>query len=183
MNGNNNGAEQPPVPEELPENSIVITQVNWAWLWASTPWLIVLAILSTLGIEPLFGSLIALIIIVPRFLSWKRTAYIITDDDLIYQRGGFTGSRSFTIPLSRIADVRSRDGMFGRGLGYQAVDIMLDNRGVTSLTYVPSLGKVGDLLRERIAPFQGEHGEDTPGFGKPPRADPAGDDPASDEPN
>ena len=176
MNGNNSEAEQPAIPEELPENAIVITQVNWAWLWASTPWLIVLAILSTIGIDPLFGSLIALIIIVPRFLAWKRTAYIVTDDGLIYQRGGFTGTRSFTIPMSKIVDVRSRDGMFGRGLGYQAVDVMLDNRGVASLTYVPTLAQAGELIRERTAPFEGERGDDTPGFGKPRRQEPTEDD-------
>ena len=143
-------------PLDLPEDAVVITQVSWAWLWSATPWLIVVGILSTLSLEPFFASIIVLIIIVPRFLTWRRTAYIVTDDTIIYQRGGFTGSRQYSIPLARLVDVKTRDGMFGRGLGYQAVDIMLDNQASASLTYVPAPAGLEEVIRERMKPFEGQ---------------------------
>ena len=142
----------PEPPVEIPEDAIVIRQVTWAWLWSSTPWLIALFVLLYIGVlaEPLIVSVLLLIIIVPRFLMWRGTAYILTDDDLIYQRGGITGSRKYRIPFTKLVDVRSREGMFGRGLGYQAVDIVLENRATASLTYVPTPAGVEKLLRERM---------------------------------
>lgn len=138
---------------ELPENAVSVSQVDWAWLWSATPWLIVVGILSTLSLEPAFASIIVLIIIVPRFLTWRRTAYIVTDDTLIYQRGGFTGSRQYNIPLENLVEVKSRNGMFGRGLGYQAVDIKLDNQASASLTYVPTVAGLENIIRDRMKQF------------------------------
>lgn len=163
-------------PRELPENAVVVTQASWAWLWSSAPWLIVVGILSMLSLEPIFASIIVLIIIVPRFLTCRRTAYIVTDDAIIYQRGGFTGSRQYSIPLARLVSVRSRDGMFGRGLGYQAVDIVLDNQASASLTYVPTPAGLEDVIRERMKPFEDweapEHESTSPDTNGAARPDP-----------
>ena len=139
---------------ELPEDAVSVSQVEWAWLWSATPWLIVVGILSTLSLEPVFAAVIVLIIVVPRFLTWRRTAYIVTDDALIYQRGGFTGSRQYNIPMANLVEVKSRNGMFGRGLGYQAVDIVLDNQTSASLAYVPTVVGLESIIRERMERFQ-----------------------------
>jgi len=150
---------------ELPENAVSVSQVEWAWLWAAAPWLVVVGILSTLSLEPVFAAVIVLIIVVPRFMTWRRTAYIVTDDALIYQRGGFTGSRQYNIPMESLVEVKSRNGMFGRGLGYEAVDIVLDNKSSASLTYVPTVAGLESIIRERMDRFHkdsisGSDGED-----------------------
>ena len=147
--------------QEIPEDAVVIKQVTWAWLWSSAPWIAAIFLLyNFLAIEPIIASVLLLIIILPRYWQWRRTAYILTDDNLIYQRGGLLSSRKYNIPFASLVEVRSRDGMFGRGLGYQAVDIVLDNHGTASLTYVPQNMGVADLIRERI-------GDVEPGQGDP----------------
>jgi membrane protein YdbS with pleckstrin-like domain len=138
---------------EIPEDAIRIKQVRWAWLWASTPWLVVVyAVYSTqvLPIEEVTVFLLTVMIIVPRYFSWRRSEYIITDDTLIYQRGGILKTSRYPIPMAKLSDVRVRFGKFGRALGYQAVDIMLDNGATASLTYIPTLMGVADELRERM---------------------------------
>ena len=138
---------------EIPEDAIRIKQVRWAWLWASTPWLVVVYAVyyfQILPIEEVTVFLLTVMIIVPRYFSWRRSEYMITDDTLIYQRGGILKTSRYPIPMSQLSDVRARYGKFGRALGYQAVDILLDNGATASLTYVPSLAGVADQLRERM---------------------------------
>ena len=137
--------------QEIPEDAVVIKQVTWAWLWSSAPWIAAIFVLyNFLAIDPIIASVLLLIIILPRYWQWRRTAYILTDDNLIYQRGGLLSSRKYNIPFAKLVDVRSRDGMFGRGLGYQAVDIEMANGSVASLTYLPPLSGVAEHLQEMI---------------------------------
>ena len=141
---------------EIPEDALVVRQASYAWLWSSTPWLIGIYVLFQLGVlvEPFIAVALMLVIVVPRFLVWRGTAYILTDKELIYQRGGIMGSRKYRIPFTTMADVQSRYGMFGRGLGYQAVDILLDNedkgRFQRFVEYVPTSMGMESLLRQRI---------------------------------
>lgn len=133
---------------EIPEDALIISQVQWAWLWSSMPWIIILVALYLVGFIPDEFStiIIALVILVPRYLIWRRTALAITDDGLVYQRGGVIGSQRYEVPLDNITDVRARHGFFGRSLGYEAVDIMLDNGAVATLTYVPALANLADKV-------------------------------------
>ena len=143
---------QPDSSNDIPEGAIVVKQVQYAWLWASMPWVLVLAALFYIGFipEPIIASVVILIIAVPRYLMWRGTAYILTDDALIYQRGSITGSTKYQVPFSKMTDVRSRYGFFGRTLGYQTVDIFLDNGAKASLTYLPVPNDVEGYMRERI---------------------------------
>lgn len=157
MTDENRPSEQ---PAEIPEDAIVVRQASYAWLWSSTPWLIGIYVLFQLGVlvEPFIAVALMLVIVVPRFLVWRGTAYILTDKELIYQRGGIMGSRKYRIPFTtgenRMVDVQSRYGMFGRGLGYQAVDILLDNqdnaRFQRIVEYVPTSMGMEGLLRQRM---------------------------------
>lgn len=138
---------------EIPEDAIRIKQVRWAWLWASTPWLVVVytvLLTQVLPLDEVTVALLTVMIIVPRYFSWRRSEYIITDDTLIYQRGGILKTSRYPIPMARLSDVKVRFGKFGRALGYQAVDILLENGATASLTYVPTLDGVADKLRERM---------------------------------
>ncbi len=133
---------------EIPDDAQIITQVQWAWLWSGMPWLIILMALYLIGFIPdeISTIIIALVILIPRYLIWRRTALAITDDGLIYQRGGVIGSQQYEVPVDNITDVRARHGFFGRSLGYEAVDIMLDNGAVATLAYVPTLANLADKL-------------------------------------
>ena len=166
----------PDPPEEIPEDATILRQIQWAWLWSSAPWIIVLGALFQFGLipDPFIASLIALIIMVPRYFQYRRTAYIITDDSVIYKRGGLTGSQTYTIPISRLRDVKSRYGMFGRTLGYQTIDIMLDNGALASLTYVPALMEVAEHLRGKMdsSGFESRDGSENGSPEEPPATDP-----------
>ena len=168
---------RPDQGNEIPEDALVIRQVQWAWVYSSAPWLAVLLVLmvSPIGLDEFSALFVAIIIMVPRYLGWRRTAYVLTDDTLIYQRGGFTGSQRYEIALSRLKNVRIRYGFFGRSLGYKAVDILLDDNAIAPLTYVPSLSDLGDRLQEAIGPSASgpEDAQDTDG----PSEDPGKQDP------
>ncbi len=143
--------EIPPEQDSgIPDDATVVRQIQYAWLWSSAPWLAALGALFFFGLipDPFVSSLIALIILVPRYIGHRRTAYIITEDSLVYRRGGLMGSQSYSIPIERLRDIKDRYGMFGRTLGYETVDIMLDNGTLASLSYVPLVDKVSQRLRE-----------------------------------
>ncbi len=134
---------------------IAIRQVQWAWIMSSVPWVVVAAAFLYFGllIEEMAGVLIV-IVVLPRFFMWRRTMYGITDSHLVYQRGGILSSKAYPLPYSRMTDVRSRYGIFGRALGYQAVDVMMDNGAVATLSYVPIVTDAEERLQAKIE----EHG-------------------------
>ena len=147
--------EMPPGPgEDIPEDAIVFRQVPYAWLYSSLPWLVILGVIfyTDFLIEafPIVGAASSLIILVPRYLAWRRTAYILTKDALVYQRGDLTGSRKYSIPISKLKDAKAKYGNFGRSLGYQTVQLILDDGNVASLTYLPALEDVAGQLRKLI---------------------------------
>ena len=140
---------------EVPEDAIEVAQVPYAWLW-STWWLLAIVgilyftVLVPSGDPGITPTVLVIIILVPRYLQWRRTRYYLTEDTLIYQRGGIMQTRRYQIPIKRLKDTRARFGMFGRSLGFQHVDIMLDNGAVASLLYVPIQMDIASYFRERM---------------------------------
>jgi membrane protein YdbS with pleckstrin-like domain len=162
-----NSEEQPQQQQEpeIPEDAIVVSQVQYAWLWSSW-WLLAIVLgvaLFTPAAEPTIGAFLAIIIVVPKFWQWRRTKYYLTEDTLIYQRGGIMQTRRYQIPLSRLTDTRARYGLFGRALGFQHVDIILDNGAQASLAYVPIQMDVVNYFRERIGSTPPDDPERTDG--------------------
>ena len=146
--------EPPDSSGEIPEDATVIKQVQYAWIWSSLPWVVVVAVLYWIGFfpEPIMTLVVILAIMAPRFMMWRGTKYILTSDTLIYQRGGFIGGSSrFQIPLSKLADAKAKYGAFGRAVGYQTVDIVFEEGGVASLKYIPILDDVAEDIRRLIA--------------------------------
>ena len=147
--------EAPPdQSDEIPEGATVIRQVQYAWLWSSAPWLIILAVVyyTDFLIEavPVVGAIITVIILAPRYVAWRRTAYILTDDSLIYKRGGITGSQKYQIPWSNLKGARANYGSFGRALGFQTVELLLQNDKVARLPYIPILQDVAGQIQELV---------------------------------
>jgi uncharacterized membrane protein YdbT with pleckstrin-like domain len=137
---------------DIPNDATVIRQVPLAWFWSSVPWLVVAILLYfPIGLfEEITILLVALVVVIPRYISQRRTSYTITDRSLIYERGGIFGVQRVPIPIDRLKDVRTKFGLFGKTLGYQTVDVMLDNGSVADLSYVPIYMDVAGLLREMI---------------------------------
>ena len=142
---------------KVPEDSEIVKQVPYSWLWSSLPWLIVLLALYAFGvIEEITGAVVILVVVLPRYLETKRTFYAISKDSLVYQRGGLFGSQRFLFPFSSIRDVKVRDGMLGRPLGYQSVDVYLEKGTVATLNYISPASNALDLINKGINKFSSE---------------------------
>ena len=134
---------------------IAIRQVQWAWVMSSIPWIVIAGVFTQMGwLDEIMAGVLIVIVVLPRFFMWRRTLYGITDSHLMYQRGGILSSKAYPLPYSRMTDVRARYGIFGRALGYQAVDVMMDNGAVASLSYIPIVTDAEERIRAKIE----EHG-------------------------
>jgi len=147
-------------PAEIPDDAIIIRQSSWAWLWAVVPWAIFAA--ASLYFDFTFVGLpliLAVVIVVPRYLSSRKTAYILTDEHVVVLRGTFAGNQRYDLPISQISDVRVHPGFFGRTLGYTAVYLTVREGGVAVLHHVPYHSPLVEHVRARIDPSAPpEHG-------------------------
>ena len=94
---------------------------------------------------------IALVIMVPRYISWRRTRFTLANEVLLYQRGGLMGSQEIPISYSDMVDVRVRYGLFGRSLNYKSVDIMLADNRIANMGYIPIGSDLDEKVRDKIA--------------------------------
>ena len=167
--------QQPQRPQEpeVPDDAIEVAQVQYAWLWSSWWLLAIVLIIFVFGIfpDPFTPAVLAVVILIPKYWHWRRTRYYLTEDALIYQRGGILQTRRYLIPFSRLKDTRARFGMFGRALGFQHIDIMLENGAIATLVYVPTQMDVDGYFQKRMG---GDASEDPPEEG-------AGDEPATED--
>ena len=143
--------QQPQQPQEpeVPDDAIEVAQVQYAWLWSSW-WLLAIVLVLFFVYEPIMPAILMVIILIPKYWQWRRTRYYLTEDALIYQRGGILQTRRFLIPFNRLKDTRARFGMFGRALGFQHVDIILENGALATLVYVPAQMDIADYFRKRM---------------------------------
>ncbi len=147
------GNETPETPPlEIPEDATVIRQSNWAWQLPAAPWVIfVLASFFidaiTFGVLPIF---LACIVVVPRFVRWWKSLYILTEDHVIVFQGGLLGRRRYDLPITEFTDVGVRPGIFGGTLGYRAVDLSLREGGLVVLDYLPQDAPVAEHIRSRL---------------------------------
>ena len=146
--------EQPQQPQrpqepEVPDDAIEVAQVQYAWLWSSW-WLLAIVVILFFVYEPIMPAVLMIIVLIPKYWQWRRTRYYLTEDSLIYQRGGILQTPRYLIPFSRLKETRARFGMFGRAFGFQHVDIMLENGAIATLQYVPSQMDIVDYFQKRI---------------------------------
>jgi hypothetical protein len=124
---------------EIPDNALKIQQSSWAWLWPAFPW-VVLALVSmvidiiTFGLLPM---LLATIWVLPRYIGWRRTSYILTHDHIIVIQGALGKNRRFDIPVDQIESMETQPGFFGRSLGYFALVMAIKDKGLINLPYTP----------------------------------------------
>ncbi|MBK50096.1 MAG: hypothetical protein CL768_03555 [Chloroflexi bacterium] len=126
--------------DEIEDGDVIteVRQVKSAWVWSASPWLIVILAIA-LFMEPItevIAIMMAVVVIVPRFFLWLRSSYVLTENVLIYNRGGMIRTGTYKIPLSRITEVSENYGRVGRTLGYKSVVIKLANGVNASLAYI-----------------------------------------------
>ena len=142
------------LPVEVPEDATVIKPSGWAWILPALPWIILLA--ASMAFDFIsFGALPAIfmaIVVVPRYLRWKGTAYILTDKHIIIQIGGLRGSQQFDLLISGIQDVLVKPGLLGGLLGYRNVNLTLDDDRIVVLPHVPDNAPLAAYVESRIAP-------------------------------
>ena len=139
---------------EIPDDAIIVRQSAWAWLWSVVPWAVFAAVSMYFDQITFVGLplILAVVIVVPRYLSSRKTAYILTDEHVVVLRGSLTGQQRYDLPISQIGDVRVHPGFFGRSLGYAAVYLALREGGVAVLHHVPDQSPLVEHVRARIDP-------------------------------
>ena len=103
----------------------------------------------TLGFLPI---MIASYFIVSRYLSFRRTAYILTDKHLIIFQGSLVGRKRFDIPFADLNYIQAHPGILGSRLEYTGVILQLTDQRVFSLGYVPIESPLLEHLRARMNP-------------------------------
>lgn len=139
-------------PIDIPDDAVVVRQSNWAWMWAAAPWVVLFGVsiaidFITFGILPL---VFAAVFIVPRYLSFRRTAYILTERYVIIQQGALMGQHRIDLPIADLNDVLVRPGTFGGVLGYTGVNLQLKDGRMAFLRYVPVASPLVEHVRARM---------------------------------
>ena len=133
-------------------NGELVKQSPWAWVLPIVPWIIFIVV--SLFIDFLtFGLLqlgIALLFIVPRWISYNRTAFILTSEYITIKRGTFTGSDSLDLPISALQEVNSKPGILGQSLGYTSLNLILKDGRSAHLSYVPISAPIRSYLESRM---------------------------------
>ena len=141
-------------PVAIPDDAIVIRQSNWAYLLPAVPWLVLFGVslafdFFTFGILP---AIFATYFIGSRYLSIRRTAYILTDGYVIIQQGSLMGQNRIDLSFADLDHVLVQPGMFGRSLGYTRVSLQLKEGRMVFLHYVPLASPLLEYLQERMNP-------------------------------
>ena len=146
--------QEEPSPATILEDAIIVQQSRWAYMLHTIPLLAFLGVslifdFFTLGILP---TLIAIYVIGSRYLSFRRTAYILTDKHLVIFQGSLIGQKRIDVPFADLNNVQVQPGMFGKSLGYTGVILQLTDQRVSLLHYVPVASPLLEYLRARMNP-------------------------------
>ena len=154
-----------PRPVAIPDDALVVRQSSWAVIWPAVPWIAFFGVSVAFDFFP-FGVLpavLATIVIGSRYLSFRRTAYILTESDVIIQQGTVLGQQRVDLPFADLKDILVQPGTFGKSLGYTRVNLQLNDGRRALLNYVPLTSPLFEHLRARIspqAPLEEEPGEE-----------------------
>ena len=107
----------------------------------------------------LFPIGLGIAVTIPKYLAWRKTAYYLTQDGVIFQRGMLGTPQRYDLPAERFQRIVERPGLFGKTLGYHAVDIRMREGGRVSLAYVPATERLTErliALRDRLSDYDEE---------------------------
>ena len=148
------GGQEDTRPVGIPDDAVIVRQSNWAYMLPTVPWLVLFGAsltfdFLTFGILP---AVFATFFIGSRYLSFRRTAYILTNRYVVIQQGSLMGQSRIDVSLADLSDVLVQPGTFGRSLGYTRVSLQLKDGQMALLHYVPLESPFLEHLRERMNP-------------------------------
>lgn len=140
-------------PGNPPGDSIIVRQSPWAWMWAAAPWLVLFGVslvfdFLTFGIVPM---VLATAIIIPRYIGFTKTAYILSEEQILVRQGSIIGNRESTVAFGDIGELIQRPGMFGSSLGYKGVTLVFKEGGGVHLQYVPNASGLIEFIQSRMS--------------------------------
>jgi uncharacterized membrane protein YdbT with pleckstrin-like domain len=151
-----------PFPRQLlNRGEEVVLDLHPHWLFFAEPALTVLGLIivliiaaSTVGGGLTVGVLVLIAIALVwglwRFLTWRFTHFVVTNDRLIY-RSGVLAKRGIQIPLERVNNVNFKQGILERIVG--AGDLLVESAGEDGqqrFTDVRHPDKVQNIIHEQI---------------------------------
>ena len=121
-------------------------------MWSAAPWIVLFGIatafdLFTFGVLPM---VLATIVIIPSYMSFRKTAYILTDTHVIIQQGTMFGSQQVEVEIANLSDLLELPGMFGRSLGYTGIHLVLKDGRIAALRYVPLKAPLTQHVKSRL---------------------------------
>ena len=140
-------------PGNPPGDSVIVRQSPWAWIWAAAPWLVLFGVslvfdFLSFGIVPI---VLATAIIIPRYIGFTKTAYILSEEQIFVRQGSIIGNREATVAFGDISEVTARPGMFGSSLGYRGVTLVYKEGGGVHLQYVPDSSNLIEFIQSRLS--------------------------------
>ncbi|MQF69156.1 PH domain-containing protein [SAR202 cluster bacterium AD-804-J14_MRT_500m] len=141
-------------PATIPTDAIIVRQSRWAYMLYAIPALAFFGVISMVDFITFsfLPFMIASYFIVSRYLSFRRTAYILTDKHLVIFQGSLVGRKRFDIPFADLNYVQAQPGIFGSRLEYTGVILQLTDQRVFLLHYVPVGSPLLEYLRARMNP-------------------------------
>ena len=140
-------------PIAIPDDAVVVRQSKWAYMLLTIPLSVLfgasLVFNFTLGILP---TVLAIYFIGSRYLSYRRTAYILTDSNVIILQGSLNGQIRIDLSFDDLNEVLVQPGTLGRILGYTRVRLQLKDERTVLLQYVPLSSPFLEHLRKRMNP-------------------------------
>ena len=137
-----------------------IKQSPWAWIWGGAPW-IVLAIWFWFGTDSrtmtIFAVVLGIAVTAPRYISWRKTLYVINESSVTYQRGSIGPTQTVELPAEQFQRITDNPGMFGKFLGYTTVSIRLKGESnYMRLSHIPTSANLTQKLikmRDRYSDY------------------------------
>ncbi len=150
----NQGNSDVEITPDIPLSATVVKQSSWAWQLSAVPWLLLVAAgfffdFISFNLLPI---VFAVILVLPRYISWRKSAYILGEEFLVYDRSVLFSSQRIIINYSELIDIQTRPGMFGKTLGYMDVYLVQNDDKIYTLPYVPIKSPLLDHVTSRISP-------------------------------
>ena len=147
--------DEAPEGNEAPE--MVYRQSSWAWGWPLIPWAILIILQIYVAGDPIFTIMffaLAGIMTLPRYLRWRSTSYVVSPDGIRVAHQSMSGGQDFEVEFSEIISIETERGFLDRTLGYKTIEILLKDKGLAKLTFLPVNADMDDVIRERIGELQ-----------------------------
>jgi membrane protein YdbS with pleckstrin-like domain len=137
--------------DEAPE--MEYRQSSWAWGWPLIPWAVLIILQIYIAGDPIFTIMffaLAGIMTLPRYLRWRSTSYVVSSDGIRVAHQSMSGGQDFEVEFSEIISIETERGFLDRTLGYKTIEILLKDRGLAKLTFVPVDADIDDMIRRGL---------------------------------